>query len=116
VDPPWRLTHPRRDPPRVRVSQCHSYRSCLEVAAEAGLRSVALGSIHLASKGYPRVDAAHVSLRTIRRFLERYADTFECVVIAGELPGLTLRASLGDAESSLGDAESSLGDAESLAG
>jgi hypothetical protein len=62
--------------------QCHSYRACLEVAAEAGLRSVAVGAIHLASKGYPTLDAAHVALRTIRRFLERHVDTFEVVVIS----------------------------------
>ncbi|MCO5566713.1 hypothetical protein L7F22_020392 [Adiantum nelumboides] len=50
----------------------HCYRSCLEALIDLGLQSVALGCIYTESKGYPREPAAHVAIRTVRRFLEKH--------------------------------------------
>merc|ERR1712216_784100 len=61
---------------------CHSYPGCLGMLVESNLRSISMGCIHLASKGYPRDDAAHVAVRTVRRFLERYADKVDAVVFS----------------------------------
>lgn len=50
----------------------HCYRSCLEVLIDLGLQSIATGCIYTESKGYPREPAAHVAIRTVRRFLEKH--------------------------------------------
>ncbi|KAL4159902.1 hypothetical protein PRNP1_000475 [Phytophthora ramorum] len=57
-----------------------SYRSVLTVARENGLRSVALGCIYTQRKGYPREEAAHIAARTVRRYLEHYADNCDCII------------------------------------
>ncbi|KAG0457426.1 hypothetical protein HPP92_022266 [Vanilla planifolia] len=49
----------------------HCYRSCLELLIENGLQSIAMGCIYTEAKGYPREPAAHVAIRTVRRFLEK---------------------------------------------
>ncbi|KAK1437716.1 hypothetical protein QVD17_03512 [Tagetes erecta] len=49
----------------------HCYRSCLELLVENGLQSIAMGCIYTEAKNYPREPAAHVAIRTIRRFLEK---------------------------------------------
>mmetsp|Transcript_28393 Transcript_28393/g.54084 ORF Transcript_28393/g.54084 Transcript_28393/m.54084 type:complete len:554 (+) Transcript_28393:173-1834(+) len=61
---------------------CHAYRGCLEALVENNLHSISMGCIHLHSKGYPREEAAHVALRTVRRFLEKYSAGVEAVVLA----------------------------------
>jgi len=58
----------------------HCYRSCLELLVEHGLQSIALGCIYTESKGYPREPAAHVAIRTVRRFLEKHKDKINAVV------------------------------------
>ncbi|KAL3695427.1 hypothetical protein R1sor_009503 [Riccia sorocarpa] len=58
----------------------HCYRSCLELLLEQGLSSIAFGCIYTESKGYPREAAAHVAIRTVRRFLEKYKDKITAVV------------------------------------
>lgn len=58
----------------------HCYRSCLEALIDLGLQSVALGCIYTESKGYPREPAAHVAIRTVRRFLEKHKARISAVV------------------------------------
>ncbi|CAM0956948.1 unnamed protein product [Alopecurus aequalis] len=49
----------------------HCYRSCLELLIENGLESIAMGCIYTEAKNYPREPAAHVAIRTVRRFLDK---------------------------------------------
>jgi len=54
------------------VSALHtSIRGALSLAVENKLKSIALHCVYLQNKKYPRWDAAHVVLRTVRRFLEQ---------------------------------------------
>ncbi|XP_049545397.1 protein GDAP2 homolog isoform X4 [Anopheles darlingi] len=48
------------------------YRNVLYKARELGLRTVALCDISSVQRNFPLVTAAHIALRTIRRFLEQY--------------------------------------------
>lgn len=56
------------------------YRSCLEALIEHGLKSIAFGCIYTETKGYPREPAAHVAIRTVRRFLEKHKDKVAAVI------------------------------------
>ncbi|KAL3644584.1 hypothetical protein CASFOL_009764 [Castilleja foliolosa] len=58
----------------------HCYRSCLELLIDSGLRSIATGCIYTEAKNYPREPAAHVAIRTVRRFLEKQKDNIDAVV------------------------------------
>ncbi|GKU99645.1 hypothetical protein SLEP1_g12460 [Rubroshorea leprosula] len=58
----------------------HCYRSCLELLIENGLHSIAMGCIYTEAKNYPREPAAHVAIRTVRRFLEKQKDKISAVV------------------------------------
>ncbi|KAL3636210.1 hypothetical protein CASFOL_020757 [Castilleja foliolosa] len=58
----------------------HCYRSCLELLIDNGLRSIATGCIYTEAKNYPREPAAHVAIRTVRRFLEKQKDKIDAVV------------------------------------
>lgn len=58
----------------------HCYRSCLEALIDQGLQSIALGCIYTETKGYPREPAAHVAIRTVRRFLEKHKEKLTAVV------------------------------------
>ncbi|XP_050235899.1 uncharacterized protein LOC126685934 [Mercurialis annua] len=58
----------------------HCYRSCLELLIENGLQSIAMGCIYTEAKNYPREPAAHVAIRTVRRFLEKQKDKIKAVV------------------------------------
>ncbi|KAI8536675.1 hypothetical protein RHMOL_Rhmol10G0275400 [Rhododendron molle] len=58
----------------------HCYRSCLELLIENGLQSIAMGCIYTEAKNYPREPAAHVAIRTVRRFLEKQQDKVTAVV------------------------------------
>ncbi|XP_031131612.1 protein GDAP2 homolog isoform X2 [Ipomoea triloba] len=58
----------------------HCYRSCLELLIENGLQSIATGCIYTENKNYPREPAAHVAIRTLRRFLEKQKDRIKAVV------------------------------------
>ncbi|GAU39778.1 hypothetical protein TSUD_220220 [Trifolium subterraneum] len=57
----------------------HCYRSSLELLIENGLRSIATGCIYTEAKNYPREPAAHVAIRTVRRFLEKQKDNVTAV-------------------------------------
>ncbi|XP_030449327.1 uncharacterized protein LOC115671812 isoform X1 [Syzygium oleosum] len=58
----------------------HCYRSCLELLIESELQSIALDCIYTEAKNYPREAAAHVAIRTIRRFLEKQKDEITAIV------------------------------------
>ncbi|KAL0327138.1 UNVERIFIED_CONTAM: protein GDAP2 [Sesamum angustifolium] len=79
----------------------HCYRSCLELLIEEGLQRwfsskalkqvifilpcaidnlIAVGCIYTEAKNYPREPAAHVAIRTVRRFLEKQKDKIHAVV------------------------------------
>ncbi|GJN09068.1 hypothetical protein PR202_ga27039 [Eleusine coracana subsp. coracana] len=58
----------------------HCYRSCLELLIENGLESIATGCIYTEAKNYPREPAAHVAIRTVRRFLEKQKDKITAIV------------------------------------
>ncbi|GMF46889.1 unnamed protein product [Phytophthora fragariaefolia] len=60
------------------------YRSVLTVARENALRSVAIGCVYTQRKGYPREEAAHIAVRTVRRYLEHYADAFDRIIFCVE--------------------------------
>ncbi|KAF2597817.1 hypothetical protein F2Q68_00008665, partial [Brassica cretica] len=69
----------------------HCYRSCLELLIDNGLQrtqfwfytqhySIATDCIYTEAKNYPREPAAHVAIRTVRRFLEKQKDKISAVV------------------------------------
>ncbi|XP_051149308.1 uncharacterized protein LOC127264022 [Andrographis paniculata] len=58
----------------------HCYRSCLELLIDHGLQSIATGCVYTEAKNYPREPAAHVAIRTVRRFLEKQKDKIHAVV------------------------------------
>ncbi|XP_031491689.1 uncharacterized protein LOC116258606 [Nymphaea colorata] len=58
----------------------HCYRSCLELLIDNGLQSIAMVCIYTEAKNYPREPAAHVAIRTVRRFLEKQKDKINAVV------------------------------------
>ncbi|KAI3938528.1 hypothetical protein MKX01_030821 [Papaver californicum] len=58
----------------------HCYRSCLELLIENDLQSIAIGCIYKEAKNYPREPAAHVAIRTVRRFLEKQKEKITAVV------------------------------------
>ncbi|KAI4379217.1 hypothetical protein MLD38_005541 [Melastoma candidum] len=58
----------------------HCYRACLESLIDCHLQSIAMGCIYTESKNYPREPAAHVAIRTVRRFLEKQKDKIKAVV------------------------------------
>lgn len=58
-----------------------AYRSCLDLAAEAGgIRTVAFCSISTGVFGYPKEEAAPVALRTVAEWLEEHPDALDRVV------------------------------------
>ena len=56
------------------------YRSCLRVLKECKLSTVAFPCVYEARKEYPRDKAAHIAIRTVRRFLENYGEGVDAVV------------------------------------
>ncbi|XP_031783736.1 protein GDAP2 homolog [Nasonia vitripennis] len=60
------------------------YRNVLQKARELGLRSIALPVINSVRRNYPPDAGAHIALRTVRRFLEQYSESFNCVIFVLE--------------------------------
>lgn len=58
------------------------YRNIMQLAAEQSMASVGLCVVSTAKRGYPLEDAAHIALRTVRRFLENHGNSIESVVFA----------------------------------
>ena len=57
------------------------YRRSLERCVENKLRSVAFCVINTEGKGYPKEQAAHVAIRTLRRFLENHGKHIDLLVL-----------------------------------
>ena len=72
------------------------YRSCLEIAADGGLRTVAFPSISTGIYGYPIREASRVALTTVSSVLEERPDDFETVrfVLFSEADLATYRETL----------------------
>ncbi|KAG8933112.1 hypothetical protein FRC03_008491 [Tulasnella sp. 419] len=60
-------TGPREEVKKL-LESC--YRTCLNLAVQDGLKSIAFPAISTGAYGYPIREAAHVALRTVREFLE----------------------------------------------
>ncbi|XP_044305658.1 ganglioside-induced differentiation-associated protein 2 isoform X2 [Varanus komodoensis] len=58
------------------------YRNILQLAREQAMSSIGFCVINTVKRGYPLVDATHIALRTVRRFLEVHGETLEKVVFA----------------------------------
>ena len=59
-----------------------AYRAALTQCRVNGLRTIAFLPLHDEQrKGYPTLDACHVALRTVRRFLERHTPAVDCVLL-----------------------------------
>ena len=56
----------------------------MRLLKENGLRSITFMCVYSEVKKYPREEAAHVALRTVRRFLEHWGEGVETVVFALE--------------------------------
>lgn len=59
------------------------YRSVMKIVRENRITSVGLCVINTSRRGYPPEDGAHIALRTVRRFLEKFSD-IELVVFSAE--------------------------------
>eukprot|EP00026_Physarum_polycephalum_P000798 Phypoly_transcript_00799.p1 GENE.Phypoly_transcript_00799~~Phypoly_transcript_00799.p1 ORF type:complete len:559 (+),score=118.07 Phypoly_transcript_00799:2347-4023(+) len=57
-----------------------SYRSCLQVLKEHKLATIAFAPIHSEWRGYPPENGAHIALRTVRRFLEKFSESLTAIV------------------------------------
>ena len=57
------------------------YRNIMRVLKEHKLRTLACICVYSLRKTYPRAAAAHIALRTLRRFLERYGKDVDTVVL-----------------------------------
>ena len=51
----------------------YCYRNALEMAVENKMGSIALPCVYTERKGYPRREAAHIAIRTVRRFMEPFS-------------------------------------------
>ena len=56
------------------------YESCLDVAADLGLRSIAFCAISTGVFGYPKAEAASVAVDTVRAWIVRHAGVIDDVV------------------------------------
>lgn len=56
------------------------YRNVLQLVRENSIKSVALYPVHSIKRGYPVKDGAHLAIRTVRRFLEKFGDDIETVI------------------------------------
>ena len=57
------------------------YRNIMRVLKENKLRTLGCICVYSVRKTYPRAAAAHIALRTVRRFLERYGKDVDTVVL-----------------------------------
>ena len=62
------------------------YRDCLGLCVEEKLRSIAFPCIYTRRKKYPRGQAAHVAIRTVRRFVEKHGDSFDAIIFCVDEP------------------------------
>lgn len=57
-----------------------SYRSCLQLAADNGIRSIAFCCISTGEFHYPNKEAAEIAIRTAEEFCRRSPDPFERII------------------------------------
>ncbi|XP_050394787.1 protein GDAP2 homolog [Patella vulgata] len=57
------------------------YRNTLQLAREQSIRTIGLSCIHTVKRGYPPDSGSHIACRTIRRFLEKFGDSFDTIVL-----------------------------------
>ena len=55
------------------------YRSCLELAVQNGIRSIAFPSISTGVYGYPLEEAAEIAVKTVKEFISKNPDKFDVV-------------------------------------
>ena len=60
------------------------YRSALQLLLESQLVTIAFPCIYTERKKYPRGDAIHTALRTVRRFLDNFGNRIACVLFCVE--------------------------------
>ena len=70
----------RQTTARDRADLASCYRSCLALAAEHGLRSVAFCCISTGEFHFPNQEAAEIAVRTVREFLEQQTTSVERVI------------------------------------
>ena len=70
----------RQTTARDRADLASCYRSCLELAAEHGLKSVAFCCISTGEFHFPNQEAAEIAVRTVREFLEQQTTSVERVI------------------------------------
>lgn len=56
------------------------YRNTLQLCRENAIRSLGLGCIHSMRRSYPPEEGAHIAIRTVRRFLEKYPDALDSLL------------------------------------
>ncbi|XP_076445634.1 protein GDAP2 homolog [Babylonia areolata] len=57
-----------------------SYRNTLQLCRENAIRSLGLACIHTMRRSYPPEEGAHIAIRTVRRFLEKFPDTLDSLL------------------------------------
>lgn len=77
VGPIVRDAHPTKEQ-RTQLARC--YESCLDVAADLGLRSVAFCAISTGVFGYPKTEAAGVAMDAVRGWVDRQPAAIDDVV------------------------------------
>jgi len=62
------------------------YRNVMQIVRDSHIPSVALPCIHSSRRGYPSYEGAHIAIRTVRRFMDRFGDDIESVtfVVTGD--------------------------------
>ncbi|ELU00298.1 hypothetical protein CAPTEDRAFT_229066 [Capitella teleta] len=58
----------------------NSYRSLLALVRENNIRSLGVSCVHTARRGYPLAEGAHIAIRTLRRFLEKFGSDIDLIV------------------------------------
>jgi len=56
------------------------YRTILQLSKETDIKVIGLGAIHTMRRNYPADKGAHIAIRTVRRYLEKYADSIDLIV------------------------------------
>ncbi len=58
------------------------YMSCLKLARENGIKSIAFCAISTGAYGYPKEEAAKIAVKTVKSYTKDHPDAFEEVVFA----------------------------------
>lgn len=55
------------------------YRSCLEIALQKGIRSIAFPSISTGIYSYPLEEASEIAVRTVKKFVKEHPGSFDVI-------------------------------------